>query len=356
MRDAAAVYGVLSGVVRGTPASSAECAVARGAPAALWERAVHLEACGAWLERARRAAPMGLEPAEPLLRAEGETAIRQALVAFAQMSEIARVAERAGVRVLVLKGCARLLSGERPGQRSVADIDLLADPSNAVLLHAALQREAGYVVDGAVTPDRHLPMLVHASGAKLPVEIHSQLTDQGSALDRAIWHDTESVALSDVTVSIPSPTSRALHTIAHAIVVHRTLRFRLRDVIDVATVCAAPGVDLDAVRHWIAADRDRPAVETLMAAAGVAPYAAGSERAWKTVRRVAVARLTVPARAGVQAPKDPLVYIAGQLAEGSATVLGGLAWRAFRRPRQTAAAVRGFVTRAAQRTRGPEHA
>jgi ethanolamine ammonia-lyase small subunit len=87
---------------------------------------------------------------------------------------------------------------------------------------------------------------------------------------------------------------------------------------------------------------------TLLAAASVTPYAdqGRATRAWKTVRRVAVARLAVPARAGVRAPTDPLVYVAGQLAEGSAAVLSGLAWRALSRPRQTATTVRGFVARA----------
>jgi hypothetical protein len=342
MRDSTAVYDVISAAVRGTPAKPVS------APLAVWERAIHIEGCGAFLERARRTGTIALAPAAPVLRAEGETAVRQAVVAFAQISEIARVARWAGARVLFLKGSARLLAGERPGQRSINDIDLLVAPGFAVRLHRALQDEGGYTVDPAVTPDRHLPMLVHRSGTLLPVEIHEMLTDDGSPLDRAIWHETETVVVGDVAIEIPSPTARVLHTLTHAIVVHRTVRYRLRDVLDVATVCAAPGVDHEAVRRAVHDDRNRAAMVTLLAAAGVAPYAdQGREaRAWKTVRRVAVARLAVPARAGVRAPTDPLVYVAGQLAEGSAAVVGGLAWRALSRPRQTAATVRGFVARA----------
>jgi hypothetical protein len=341
MRDSAAVYDVMSAVVRGAPVRPVS------APIAVWERAIHIEGCGAFLERARRTGTIALAPAAPVLKPEGETAVRQAVVAFAQIGEVARIARWAGARVLFLKGSARLLAGERPGQRSINDIDLLVAPGFAARLHRALQDEAGYVVDPAVTPDRHLPMLVHQSGAMLPVEIHEMLTDDGSDLDRAIWYETQTVVVGDVAIEIPSPTARVLHTLAHAIVVHRTVRFRLRDVLDVAAVSAAPGVDQEAVRRFVDGHRNGAAMVTLLAAAGVAPYADRGKdaRAWKTVRRVAVARLAVPARAGVRAPTDPLVYVAGQLAEGSAAVVGGLAWRALSRPRQTAATVRGFVAR-----------
>jgi hypothetical protein len=82
----------------------------------------------------------------------------------------------------------------------------------------------------------------------------------------------------------------------------------------------------------------------LLAAAGLGGDVS-ADRAWRTVRRVALARLAVPATPRVAGDLDPLVYVAGQLAEGSPTVLAGLAWRAVCAPLRTVATVRGAIAR-----------
>jgi hypothetical protein len=346
------VYDVVASAVRSVPAPADRVAVAHAAAPAVWDRVLALEACGPWVDRVRRgnaAIGRALAPADAALRIQGEGAVRQGLVAYGQLAEIATLAARIGVRVLALKGAARLLGGEVPGRRWVSDIDLLPEAGSATLFFDALIRERGYTIDGAITPERHRPMLVRAGA--LPVEIHDRLTDGGSSIDTRIWEGATDVAVGGATIAIPSPTARVLHTLQHALVVHRTMRFRLRDVTDVSTVWETAGVDHDAVRQWVTREPYAAPAATLLAAAGVSPYAAASERAWGTVRRVAVARLSVPARSDVRASNDPLVYVAGQLAEGSPAVLAGLAWRALLRPWRVATIVEGFVTRARHRGR-----
>jgi hypothetical protein len=347
---AAAVYDVLAAAVRGSaPPPAHRLALADAASPDVWDRALQLEACGPWVDRVRRATPAiapALRRADNMLRVQGEYAVFQGIAAAAQLAEVAALAARVGVRVLALKGAARLVAGEAPGRRSLSDIDLMTEAGGATPLFDALVRESGYTVDAAVTPERHLPMLVRAGS--VPIEIHERLTDAGSAIDARIWEGAVDVRVGAATLAVPSPTARVMHTLQHALVVHRTVRYRLRDVTDVRTVWAAGGVDYDAVRLWVSKEPYRGAAETLLAAAGVTPYAseAGGERAWARVRRVAVARLAVPRRDGLRASEDPLVYVASQLAEGSPRVLAGLAWRALSRPWHAVGIAQGFVARA----------
>jgi hypothetical protein len=263
-----------------------------------------------------------MEPARPMLRAQSEAAVAHALTALAQLAEIAALTPTLG-RVMVLKGAARLLSGEAAGLRTLADIDLLVEHPTA--WHRALQRELGYRPDDTGTPGRHLSALVRAGS--LAVEIHTRLAGAPSELDASIWCDARSPVPG---LLIPSAEGLARHTLEHATVVHRTLRYRIRDILDITAVC-----------------RDVPqgagrAAKILLAAAGVSGDA---ERAWRTVRRVALARLAVPATPRVAGDLDPLVYVAGQLAEGSPAVLAGLAWRALCAPLRTVATVRGALAR-----------
>jgi hypothetical protein len=317
---AGAVYDIVAAAVRG-----------HGVPdigpsdVATWERVLCIEACGPWLEWACRRDPTlarAMEPARPMLRAQSEAAVAHALTAGSQLAELAALTPHLG-RVLVLKGAARLLSGEPAGRRTLSDIDVLAENPSA--WHHALQRELGYRPDPVGTPGRHLPALVRAGS--LAVEIHTRLSDAGSGLDAMIWQDTRTPVPG---LEIPSAVALARHTLEHATVVHRTLRYRIRDVLDVAAVCQA-------------APAERARAETiLLAAAGVRGDA---DRAWRTVRRVALARLAIPAAARVAGDLDPLVYVASQLAEGSPAVLAGLAWRALSSPWRTVATVRGALAR-----------
>jgi hypothetical protein len=318
---ATAIYDIMAAAVRGRPIPES----AGSADLACWERVLAIEACGPWLEWAARRDPrlaQAVEPARPILRAQSEAAVAHALTAGAQLAEIAALAPVVG-RVLVLKGAARFLSGEPAGRRTLSDIDLLVEHPAA--WHRALQRELGYQPDAVGTPGRHLPALVRAGS--LAVEIHTRLSDSPSPLDTLIWRGTRPV----LGLEIPSAGLLARHTLEHAVVVHRTLRYRLRDILDVAAVC-----------DTLAAAAGGRAERIVLAAAGIRGDA---DRAWRTVRRVALARLAVPSAPRVAGDHDPLVYIAGQLAEGSPAVLAGLAWRALRAPWRTMITVRGALAR-----------
>jgi hypothetical protein len=317
---AAAVYDIIAAAVRGSPIPRAT-----DSSPAHWERVLSIEACGPWLEWARRSNPelsRAVEPARPILRAQSEAAVAHALAAGAQLAEIAALAPNVG-RVLVLKGAARLLAGEPAGRRTLSDIDLLVE--NPAAWHRALQRELGYRPDDRGTPGRHLPALVRAGS--LAVEIHTRLSDAGSELDAIIWRDTRPM----MGLEIPSAAALARHTLEHAVVVHRTLRYRLRDVLDAAAVCRPAPVSSPG-----------RAAAILLAAAGIG---GDRERAWRVVRRVALARLAVPAARSIAGDLDPLVYVASQVAELSPAVMMGLAWRALRQPWRTVATVRGALAR-----------
>jgi hypothetical protein len=320
--SAAAVYDIVSAAVRGRSVSDVG-----PSDVATWERVLCIEACGPWLEWACRRDPglaRAMEPARHIVRVQSEAAVAHALAIGSQLAEIAVLAPRTG-RVLVLKGAARLLGGEPAGRRTLADIDLLVE--NPLAWHRALQRELGYRPDDTGTPARHLPALIRAGS--LAVEIHTQLSDGGSGLDTIIWRDTRTPVPG---LEIPSAVALARHTLEHATVVHRTLRYRLRDILDIAAVCQEMPSGLGR------------AAETLLAAAGLRGESE-ADRAWRTVRRVALARLAVPATPRVAGDLDPLVYVASQLAEGSPAVLVGLAWRAVCAPLRTVATVRGALAR-----------
>jgi Uncharacterised nucleotidyltransferase len=317
---ATTIYDIMAAAVRGQPIPGA----AATTDLACWERVLAIEACGPWLEWAARRDPRlaeAVHPARPILRAQSEAAVAHALTAGAQLAEIATLVPAVG-RALVLKGAARFLSGEPAGRRTLSDIDLLVE--NPAAWHRALQREFGYRPDDVGTPGRHLPALVRAGS--LAVEIHARLSDSPSPLDTLIWRDARPV----LGLEIPSAEMLARHTLDHAVVVHRTLRYRLRDILDVAAVGGA----LSAVNGR--------AERIVLAAAGIRGDA---DRAWRTVRRVALARLAVPSAPRLAGDHDPLVYIAGQLAEGSPAVLAGLAWRALRAPWRTMSTVRGALAR-----------
>jgi hypothetical protein len=322
--SAAAVYDIVSAAVRGRSVRDTG-----PSDVATWERVLCIEACGPWLEWACRRDPSlarAVEPARHILREQSAAAVAHALAAQVQLAEIAALAPGVG-RVLVLKGAARLLSGEPAGRRTLSDIDLLVE--NPTAWHRALQQELGYRPDDTGTPSRHLPALIREGS--LAVEIHTQLSDRGSGLDTIIWQDTRTPVAG---LEIPSAVALARHTLLHAVVVHRTLRYRLRDVLDVSAVCQDAPMDVSIGR----------AAETLLAAAGLRDERQAG-RAWRTVRRVALARLAVPATPQVAGDLDPLVYVASQLAEGSPAVLAGLAWRAVCAPLRTVATVRGALAR-----------
>jgi Uncharacterised nucleotidyltransferase len=326
IRASRAAYGILTTIVRGRRLSDAQRASAALIPRDAWERVLDLEGCAAWVESARRrttALADVLGPALPLIRPAGERALRNAVAMVQQLAELAPVAGDTGVRVLVLKGSARLLAGEIAGSRTMADIDLLVAAPQAAALHAALQSKLGYVSDPTGTPGRHLPSLVRADS--LPVEIHERLADAGSPLDARIWEGTRSIPLGGATLEIPSALAVWLHTLEHAVVVHRTLRYRLRDIIDLSTSWNTESATLDAeeAMRFVAGHEDHRALTTMVMAAvslgmaGWDPDLAAEGRAWRRIGRVGRARLIASPQPGVPAGADPRVLALSQIAEGA---------------------------------------
>jgi hypothetical protein len=306
-----------------------------------------LEGVAPWLEsRARNSPPIAgyLAPAQDYLRAEAQRSLRNAIAMVQQLAEIASLGAELGVRVMVLKGGARLIGGEAAGARSMADIDLLVGNGGGPVLYAAMQNRLGYTPETPGTPSRHLPSLVREGS--LPVEVHTRLSDDGSSLDERVWLGVRSVDVGGAKLEIPSETAILLHTIEHAVVVHRAAKYRLRDVIDVATAWT-DNVDSTELRDFVGRSSHRMAARTLVvAASGLATSASKSDwlaasgadgPAWRRIRRVARARLLAPPRPGIPPVSDPRVLVLSQLAEGSigpllrlvgrAAVSPGRAWR-----------------------------
>ena len=345
-----AAYDILTTIARGRRPSDAQRAKAALIPRDAWERVLDLEGCAAWIETARRRAPALADVlgfSLPLVRTAGERALRNAVAMVQQLAELAPVAAAAGARVLVLKGSARLLSGEIAGSRTMADIDLLVAAPQAAGLHAALQSQLGYIPDPTGTPGRHLPSLVRADS--LPIEIHERLADAGSPLDARIWEGTRSIQLGGATLEIPSAMAIWLHTLEHAVVVHRTLRFRLRDIIDLATAWDAETAVPDAgeARRFIAAHDDRNALTTMVMAAvslgmaGWEPDLAAETRAWRRIGRVGRARLIASPQPGVPAGADPRVFALSQIAEGAPGAILRLIARGLSAPRRAVEMIAG---------------
>ncbi len=348
-----AVYDVVAAIVAGSAPDAARAATALRAPIEIWERVLALESCGAWLDAPRRrssALAQVLASADGLIRASSADALRASLVAMQQLSAIGDVAAAVKVPVLALKGAARLLGGEPAGARTMSDIDLLVEGDGAQALHAALRSTLGYTPDEPGTPDRHLPAL--STGGGLPVEIHRRLSDSGSdALALRVWRGSHPAALGG-SIRIPDATALVMHTLDHAVVVHRAARYRLRDVIDVALLMT-DAVDREELRQFVAAHPDRSALRTILVAARDVPGAGRTgvderaekarerRHAWRRIRRVGRTRLLAPARADIPPATDPRVVVLSQLAQGSPRGIVRLAMRAIVMPGRAAQLVAG---------------
>jgi hypothetical protein len=293
---------------------------ALSAPRRLWERTLVIEACAVQFDRALRASPVANRAPlwlRDLLCGATAQAVRQGLAVPRQITEIGAVARECGIRVMVLKGAARLLAGGIPGGRTIADIDLLASASDARRLHAALTHHLGYVPMSA-SPEHHLPTLTRPGG--LPVEVHIRLGPRPTSLDTRIWRDVREVSGADLV--IPSPTAALLHALEHGALVHWAVRYRLRDLLDVAEGWTA-AVDGDEVSTYADAHTHRGALMTMLGGARrfAAAIAVGRQTAWRTVRRVARARHLVAAHVRDPARAKSLCIAAGVLAEGSPRAL-----------------------------------
>lgn len=342
---AQAVYDVMASAVEGVAAAPSRASLASQAPSRIWERVLALEGCGAWLDSARRrVAGLStiLSPADALLRASSADALRAAVVAMRQLADIADAAAADNIRLLALKGTARLLAGEAAGTRLMSDIDLLVDADGARMIHQTLQSKLGYTPDEPGTPTRHLPALTLAKG--LPVEIHQRLIDgAASPLEQRVWLGAHTASIGHSAVNIPDATALLMHTLEHAIVVHRAARFRLRDVVDVAAL-SKDSVDWVEIHRYVDVHEDRRSMQTLLAAAACVSESSVSalampinglpepRRAWRRIRRIGRTRLLAPARDDIPPASDPRVIVLSQLAQCSPRGIARLAMRAVATP------------------------
>ncbi len=313
-----AVYDFIVDVLRGRPTRVDQRRVAFEACHSTWERVMEFEGCGAQVDRAlclaglREHAP---PPLRRLLRDSTGAALRRAALAHEALREVAALAAAHRIRVLALKGAARLLGGELPGTRSMADIDLLVAPSDAARFHRRLQTELGYRNSGLPYP-HHLSALTRRGS--LGIEIHTRLSDTALALDDAILLDTRIEAFDGQPIEIPSPTNMVLHTLEHAAGLNWMVHYRLRDILDVASLFTHE-VAADAVLSYTQSSSRRVVFETLLSAAhALQPLAPEPRRnAWRTVRRVARTRLAFAILPRNRVTANRMFRYASVIAEGS---------------------------------------
>ncbi len=315
-----APYDLMGAVLGGDTPPEGVVARAFAASAAFWQRALVLEACAVQFDRALRAsvpgatAPMALRQ---LLSDATARAVRQALTVPAQMTELATAARELGIRLLVLKGAARILGGAVPGARSMSDIDVLTSPNDARAFHEFLKQRLGYV-SLAASPEHHLPTLMRAGA--LPVEVHIQLGPRPTGLDARIWRDAHEAIGYDLLV--PSPTATLLHALEHGALVHWAVRYRLRDLLDVADVWTRD-VDREDVDAYIRRSPQHVALATMLGGARrFAPEIPMVQPlAWRTIRRVAQVRHGFAAHIADAARAKSLCIAGGVLAEASPRAL-----------------------------------
>lgn len=315
-----APYDLMVAVLAGQTPPASMVTRAFAVSATLWQRALALEGCAVRLDRALRAS--GLADTSPpllrqLVREATARAVRQALTLPGQVTELADAARELGIRIMILKGAARLLGADIPGMRSMSDIDVLTAPADAARLHHFLRQRRGYEPMTAC-PEHHLPTLMRAGA--LPVEVHIQLGPHRTNLDARIWRDARGVLGTDLVV--PSATSALLHALEHGALVHWAVRYRLRDLLDVAEAWSAD-VDAEEVAAHLARNPQRVALSTMLGGAHrFAPgIPIGRRSAWRTVRRVAQARHLLAAYVADGAPAQSLCIAGGVLAEASPRAL-----------------------------------
>src|SRR5688500_3837683 len=287
-----AVYDFAVAVLRGRDPGDTRRAFT--APLHVWRRVLGFEGCSVQLDHALTGAALAdriPQEVRLVLREETSRALRYGVLVHRQLPAIAGVAAAHGIRVIALKGCARLLAGEPAGRRSIADIDLLADAGDARRLHALLQRELGYSAEGKGA-------LHHLAGLSKPghlgIEIHHRLSPDASSLDATLALATRTVTAGAYTVEIPSPTGMLTHTLEHAVGVNWMGRYRLRDIVDTAML-ASERISHSELAEYVRSSASRAACETLLSAAHELEPSAPLSRpgAWGTVRRVARARIAL---------------------------------------------------------------
>lgn len=323
MRASRAVYDALQAAVRGLPLPDDRAAAAAAAPLRCWERALWIERCTPFIYRLWREGDRlkGLPaPLGSIMEQGTRRAAVHGLQALAQLNEIAALAASAGIPVMALKGAARLLGGDAPGLRSIADLDLLVEPAAAARLHQLLRSELGYKIVGAGRR-HHLSPLGRPDS--LPVDLHTSAGAPDGCAGET-WHDAREIRLAGGRIFLPAPTQMLLHVTAHAVELDWALQFRLRDVLDVAA-CWSDGVNRDEVLAAVSCTPYERLAHTLLSAAhelnprvpllSVAP--------WRQVTRVGRSRLAAASVPGAGAAQRAARWVS-IVATGSPMLFGRL--------------------------------
>jgi len=318
MGSSAAVHELVACVLRGRPPDGETWRRAFEAPPPIWHRVLGFEGCAPQLDWALREQsladrmPVALRE---MLRNATSTALRLGLIAHSQLAEIAAIASASNIRVMALKGAAQLLGGRIPAARSISDIDLLVHPEDADRLHALLRENLRYASSGQGY-EHHLPVLDRRGS--LSIDLHVQLADAPSDLDRAMWSATRVVNAGAHPIELPSETNMVLHTLEHGITLNWMGRYRLRDVLDIASLYTA-AVSHEAVQSYVARSGAEEACEILLSAAHAleprVPRFRGD--AWSTIRRVARVRLALAALPSSPRVAERCFRYGGLVAEAS---------------------------------------
>ena len=177
-------------------------------------------------------------------RAMAET--QRLLAASAQLSQLAKVAERRGWEIVVLKGGVHVAEGGEA--LYLGDLDVLVRDDVALALADEL-RKLGYS-GGEDAGGYHLGASSIAGG--IPVEIHRRWDRDALEVDESWW--TEAVPLpKHPALRRPGRVDHVFHLLVHAVEHHAELRGRLRDlrVIGNAVHALTDAAHLDALRARI---------------------------------------------------------------------------------------------------------
>jgi hypothetical protein len=173
------------------------------------------------------------EDVREALAASFKRATWRALVLQRELLMIGRALGDAGIPWVALKGAYLAFAVyPHPALRPLRDLDVLVAKDRALSAYQALidsgyrrPREYRGDPEACITTTKHLPPLLSASG-QVAVELHVRLTNPdcaqtASADEAGVWERL--IERNVVGASIPylSPTDLLLHTIVHALYVHR---------------------------------------------------------------------------------------------------------------------------------------
>lgn len=180
-----------------------------------------------------------------------DTATRNAL-AFRQARQFVTELAARDIPVLLLKGVhlARFVYAE-PGLRGMADVDIMVPQERLAEVEAVfLERGFGPLPRAAIAErcawSNHLAKLEKAGAAV--VEVHWSIERPTSPfridLD-GLWQRSREATLEGVPVRLLAPEDLLLHLALHLSYHHRFERAALKGLMDIATVIAAQGSELD---------------------------------------------------------------------------------------------------------------